>query len=136
MRIIALDVGERRIGVAASDPLGKTAQPLETIDRDDTSLERIRELVEELEAERIVVGLPLLLDGSEGAQSERSREFAAEVERSTGVPVSLVDERLTTRQAGAVVRQGRVARGDRKAVTDRVAAALILSTYLEGSTEE
>lgn len=131
MRILALDAGESRVGVAASDPLGKTAQPLETLTNDDGIFTRIRELAESLDARLIVVGLPLLMDGSEGAQAETVREFALEVARETGLEVTFIDERLTTKQAEAVFRGEKMGRDERRAASDRVAAALILQTYLE-----
>lgn len=135
MRVIGLDVGMSRIGVAASDPLGKTAQPLETISRDGSELARLARLARDLEATAIVVGLPLLLDGSEGEQAARVREFAAELGGATGLPVSFVDERLTTKQAEAALAQGAVKRAKRREASDRVAAALILRTYIDSLPE-
>lgn len=131
MRVLALDVGDRRIGVAASDPLGKTAQPLETLPHDDDIFGRLRELATGLEAGLIVVGLPLLMDGSEGAQSASVREFALRLVEELGLPVKFVDERLTTRQAEAVFSGEKMGRPERRAAADRVAAALILRAYLD-----
>jgi putative Holliday junction resolvase len=131
LRIIGLDVGDARIGVAATDPIGATAQPIETIRRDELSVEHIRGLSEELGAERIVVGLPLLMDGREGAQAASVRGFAEELERSLGLPVSLVDERLTTKEADSVLRGSKLGGTEKKAASDRLAAALILRAYLE-----
>ena len=131
MRVIALDVGDRRIGVAASDPLGKTAQPLETLPHDDDIFDRLRKLAASLEAGLIVVGLPLLMDGSEGAQSASVREFARELEERLGLPLAFVDERLTTRQAEGMFSGEKMGRLERRSAADRVAAALILRTYLD-----
>jgi putative Holliday junction resolvase len=136
LRIIGLDVGERRIGVAASDPLGSTAQPLKTITRDESSVKDLTELVEELGACTVVVGLPLLMDGTEGAQAALVREFAGQLRDALGVPVELVDERLTTREAEAVLSKGRVKRGRKREASDMVAAALILRAYMDGLPEE
>lgn len=136
MRAIGLDVGESRIGVAATDPLGMTAQPLETIKRDDGSVKRVADLVRELEADAVVVGLPLLMDGSEGEQARKVRRFAEELGDSIEVPINLVDERLTTKEAEAVLIQGRLRRGKRREATDRVAAALILRAYIDSLPEE
>jgi len=136
LRAIGLDVGESRIGVAATDPLGMTAQPLETIKRDDGSVKRVADLVRELEADAVVVGLPLLMDGSEGEQARKVRRFAEELGDSIEVPINLVDERLTTKEAEAVLIQGRLRRGKRREATDRVAAALILRAYIDSLPEE
>jgi putative holliday junction resolvase len=135
LRLIGLDVGERRIGVALSDPLGKTAQPLETVARDDASVRWLADLVGETGAETIVVGLPLLLDGSEGKQAALVRQFADELARAVEVPVVFTDERLTTRQAEGVLASGKVKRGKRREATDRIAAALILRSYMDGLPE-
>lgn len=135
MRLIGLDVGESRIGVALSDPLGKTAQPLETVARDEESVRRLADLVAETGAGTIVVGLPLLLDGSEGRQAGLVRQFADELARAVEVPVVFTDERLTTRQAQGVLAAGKVKRGKKREATDRIAAALILRTYMDGLPE-
>ena len=99
-RILGLDYGTHRIGVALSDPLHLTAQPLCVLEATGADLgERLRELVAEHDVERIVVGLPVSLSGAEGAAAERARAFAAFAMESTGVPVEMVDERYTTRTA-------------------------------------
>lgn len=136
MILMGLDVGERRIGVAVSDPLGKTAQPLATIQRDETVVDQVLGLVRESGAERLVVGLPLLMDGSEGEQARLVREFARTLAPTLDVPIYFVDERLTTREAEAVLSRGGVKRGQRKEASDRVAAALILRAYMDGSPGE
>lgn len=136
MRLLGLDVGESRIGVAVTDPLGQTAQPLETVDRNDDSLERLERIIRDTGARGIVVGLPLLMDGTEGEQAKRSREFGEQVERATGLPVHFVDERLTTREAETVLRGGRLKRDRKRGAADRIAAALILRAYMDGVTEE
>jgi putative pre-16S rRNA nuclease len=133
---MGLDVGERRIGVAVSDPLGKTAQPLATIQRDETVVDQVLGLVRESGAERLVVGLPLLMDGSEGEQARLVREFARTLAPTVDLPIDFVDERLTTREAEAVLSRGGVKRGQRKEASDRVAAALILRAYMDGSPGE
>nr|MBA3298585.1 Holliday junction resolvase RuvX [Thermoleophilaceae bacterium] len=104
MRILALDHGEARCGCAVSDPSGTLATPLTAIDRPDTrrGLARVARLAGELEAELVVVGLPLTLAGEEGPQALLAREFAARVRPRVRVPVELHDERLTTRMAEAV----------------------------------
>jgi putative transcription antitermination factor YqgF len=123
MRIVALDHGSARCGVAVSDPTGTLATPLAAVQRPDTKrgLAAVARLVEDQEAERIVVGLPLTLRGEEGDQAERARTFAERLERRVSIPVELHDERLTTRLAE---RTG----GERDA--DSRAAAHLLESYL------
>ncbi|PKQ28649.1 MAG: Holliday junction resolvase RuvX [Candidatus Anoxymicrobium japonicum] len=132
MTVIGLDVGEARIGVAVSDPLKKIAQPRETIKRDEFSVRRLSELVCETGAETVVIGLPLLLDGREGQQARLTREFARELQDVLDVPITFVDERLSTREAEAILARGRVKRARKRSASDRVAAALILRAYLDG----
>ena len=131
MRVMALDVGQKRIGVAVSDPEGITAQPLATINRDGSELEVLRSLCEETGAQRLVVGLPLLMDGSEGEQARASRSFGELAGEYTGLPVAYQDERLTTREAEAVAAEARLPRRARRSASDRIAAALLLRAYLE-----
>lgn len=135
MRLLGLDVGESRIGVALSDPLGKTAQPMETIQRAG-AIERLGQIARETGAEGFVVGLPLLMNGTEGEQARRSRQFGDELAGQTGVEVHFVDERLTTKEAEAVLKGGRVKRGKKREASDRVAAALILRAYMDSLPEE
>jgi putative holliday junction resolvase len=127
-----LDVGESRVGVAVSDPLGHTAQPLETVKRDDKTLDRLHEIAEEQEADSFVIGLPVLMDGTEGAQVRLVREFASLLEDSFGLPITFVDERLTTRLAESVLAGEPIGHRKKKEAADRIAAALILRTYLDG----
>jgi putative Holliday junction resolvase len=134
--LLGLDVGEKRIGVAVSDPLGATAQPLETMERDEHVAERIGRMIRETGATRLVVGLPLLMDGSEGAQARRVREFAKTLGGKVGAPVEFVDERLTTREAEGVLSEGGVKSQLRKEASDRIAAALILRSYMDRMPEE
>jgi putative Holliday junction resolvase len=123
MRVLALDHGEARCGCAVSDPSGTLATPLEAVPRPDSrkGLARIAARAEELEAERVLVGLPLTLAGEEGHQAARARAFAEQLRRRVRVPVDLYDERLTTRMAEAT--------GGR-ADSDSVAAAHLLESYL------
>lgn len=130
-RIIALDVGGKRIGVAVSDPTGTAAQPFETIERDESAVFRVAELVRSFQAEKIVVGLPLNMDGTEGKRAEDARSFAMMVCREVGVSVVFVDERLTTVQAESLTSKGERDRRRRKRASDRVAAAIILRSYLD-----
>jgi len=122
MRVLALDFGEARCGVAVSDPTGTIATPLDAVQRPDTrrGLNALARLVDEYEAEHVVVGLPLTLSGEQGSQAQRTREFAERLADRVDVPVKLHDERLTTREA---------LRGGRENVDSR-AAAYLLDAYL------
>ena len=131
-RILALDPGERRIGVAVSDATCTIASPVEYIDRRaGDHLERVRVLCEEWEISEIIVGLPISLDGTEGPSAVRSREFAEQVTEATGLPVALHDERFTTLTAQKALIEGGVTRRSRKRKVDKIAAAITLQSYLE-----
>jgi putative Holliday junction resolvase len=135
VRVLALDPGARRIGVAISDPTGTLAQPLETIERrsprSTAHLDRIAALVREHGVERVVIGLPLHMDGSAGAEAEAARRLGAEIAQRTGVPVDYQDERWTTREAERTLRDLGTRRGKLRGQADRVAAALLLRTWLD-----
>ena len=133
MRLLGLDVGDARVGVAVSDPSGSVATPLVVLDARtlEGDLRPLARLVEEYEVEAIVVGLPLTLAGEEGPQALAVRERAGRWSVSLGVPLLFWDERLTTSQARRSLSEaGLDERASRKAV-DMVAAALILQGYLE-----
>ncbi len=137
-RLLALDYGRRRIGVAASDPLGLTAQPLCAIElgRDAAFAEIVR-ICEEREVERIVVGLPLRMDGSEGDMAKEVRAFAIEVERRAGRPVDLIDERLTSHAAEEALKGTKRRRQHREqGRIDAMAAAQILRDYMDTHGEK
>ena len=124
-RVLALDYGRARAGCAVSDPTGTVATPLAVVDRPATrrGLDEIRRIAEERGVERVVVGLPLTLAGEEGSQAAETRAFAERLARVLAVPVSLHDERLTTRQAA---RSG----GSAVAAEDSRAAAHLLESFL------
>jgi putative Holliday junction resolvase len=128
---MGLDVGDSRIGVALSDPLGIMASPLTIIDRQNTDadFEAILAIIREHRVEGIVVGLPLSMDGSQGSQVEKVRDFAAALSRHAGLPVRFQDERLSTVQARRVVRSAR--KTGRSTRYDAAAAAVILQAYLD-----
>jgi len=133
---MGLDYGAKTVGVAVSDELLLTAQPVETIERARETklrqtLARIEELMEEYQVEKVVIGLPKKLNNEEGERCKKTREFAAMVERRSGLEVILWDERLTTVLADSVLEEGGVARKNRKRYIDKVAASLILKGYLE-----
>jgi len=131
-RILALDYGTKRIGVALSDELGWTAQPLETLNRRtlDRDIARIASLVGTYEVRQVLLGFPLQLDGREGPAIEAMREFQARLEQGVPVPVILWDERLTTKAAEDLLIAADVSRKKRKGVVDRIAASILLQSYL------
>lgn len=127
-RTLGIDPGERRVGLAVSDPLGITAQGLETFDRRTGDLTaHLRRLVEAYDVGEIVVGHPLSMSGRPSQTTRDAEEFARGLERSLGLPVSLWDERLSSAEARRVLAGSRAPRG----ATDRVAATLILQSYLD-----
>lgn len=132
-RILALDVGAKRIGVAVSDPLGITAQGLETIQRQNKrrDLEALARLLAEYQVREVVVGLPLRLSGAEGTQSEKMRRFAEELQSHFGVTVHLWDERWTSTEANRLLRDAELSIEKRGKAVDRMAAVLILQSWLE-----
>lgn len=131
-RIVALDVGDRRIGIAVSDPLGITAQPIETYTRvgygPDTR--RIAQLAQQYDTNRILCGLPLNMDGTQGFQTQKVREFAAKLEEA-GLTVEFYDERMTTVLAEDALLEADMRRENRKKKVDMVAAVMILQSYLD-----
>jgi putative Holliday junction resolvase len=133
IRILALDVGEKRIGLAVSDPLGITAQGLEVLTRKDppTDLARLLEVARQYQVQEILVGLPRHLDGRPGQQAEAILALARSLGETLGVPVTSWDERLTTVEAERVLVRADLSRRRRRQVVDQVAAVLILQSYLE-----
>ncbi len=135
MRILGLDYGSKTVGVAVCDPLGMTAQGVETITRKEENklrktLARIEALVEEYQVETIVLGYPKNMDDSIGERALKTEEFRNMLVRRTGLPVVLWDERLTTIEANEILIESGVRREDRKKVIDKIAATLILQSYL------
>jgi putative Holliday junction resolvase len=135
MRVMALDYGERSVGVAISDELRLTARPLTTIRREKWKraqlIDRIRQLVSENEIATLVVGLPLNMDGSRGEAVERVESFISDLRRSVSIPIVTVDERLTSREADRILREMGVGLRERRARSDEYAASLILQDYID-----
>jgi putative Holliday junction resolvase len=133
MRIMCLDVGEKRIGVAVSDPLGLTAQGLEVMHRNGIKkdLQQIRSYVDDYEVDELVLGLPLNMDGTKGEKAQEILRLLAYLEKRLPVPVKAWDERLTTVAAERVLLDGDITRAKRKKVIDKLAAVLILESYLQ-----
>ena len=138
MRIMALDVGEVTLGVAMSDELGITAQPITTLDRRGIKhdLRAIAELVASHEVGTIVVGLPLRLSGVVGTSATEALEFAERVRARVNLPVVTWDERYSTMQAERVLLEGDASRRKRREVINQIAAAIILQSYLDSRPRE
>ena len=136
MSILALDVGDRRIGVAMSE--GLLAMPLSTIDRitEAADIREVLRLAEEYKAQKIVVGMPLSLSGRAGPQAERVARFAESLAEQTSVPIVPVDERYSTVEAERLLRQAGVKPSEEKARVDAAAAAVILQAYLDSRRAE
>lgn len=142
MRIMGLDYGSKTVGVAVSDPLGLTAQAVETIWRKEENklrktCARIEEIIREYEVESIVLGLPRHMNHDMGERAEKSMEFGEMLRRRTGLEVVMWDERLTTVEAERTLIESKVRREDRKKYVDQIAAVFILQGYLDarGQTE-
>ena len=133
-RILGLDVGSVRIGVAISDPLGIMAQPLEVIDRRATEpTSRITGIISEYGVERVIVGRPLKLSGEVGPAALAIDSFVAELQKHVTIPLELWDERLSTAQAERAMIAGGARRDKRRQNIDKVAAAIILQSYLDAT---
>jgi putative Holliday junction resolvase len=132
-RILALDLGKKRIGLAVSDPLRITAQGLPNLDRtrkrDD--LEALSRLAREREVGLILMGNPVNMGGAEGRQSAWVREFAADLEKYAGLPICFWDERLTTVEANRVLRESGISLQKRAGAVDRLSAVILLQSYLD-----
>lgn len=141
IRIMGLDFGSKTVGVAVSDPLGYTAQGVETIVRREENklrqtCQRIEALIKEYEITSIVLGYPKNMDDSVGERARKTEEFKEMLERRTGLPVILWDERLTTVEADEILEESGVPRSERKKVIDKIAAGIILQSYLNCRQEE
>ena len=135
---MALDVGDRRIGVALSDPTGMLATPLTAVDRiaaKPSDIDEILRIAREQGAESIIVGLPLTLSGAEGDQARSVRGFVADLSARAGLPVDTVDERLSTVQAQRMMRESGSSRSRDRGRLDASAAAVILQAYLDAQRQ-
>ncbi|MGN1170033.1 MAG: Holliday junction resolvase RuvX [Lachnospiraceae bacterium] len=136
MRIMGLDFGSKTVGVAISDPLGITAQGIEIIRRERESmlrhtLSRLEELILEYQVEEIVLGFPKNMNDTVGERAQKSLEFKEKLERRTGLPVTMWDERLTTVSADRAMIEAGIRRENRKEYVDKLAAVFILQGYLD-----
>lgn len=132
-RVLAVDYGEKRIGLAVSDELGITASPLMTLTRrsDEEAIQQIAQLASKLKVKQIVVGLPRRTDAQEGEMERKVKAFAEKLKQAVSVPVALFDERFTTRIAEQVLLEADLSRRKRKQVRDRLAAVILLQSFLE-----
>lgn len=134
MRIMGLDLGEKTIGVAVSDPMGWTAQAVEVIRRNGNlgaEIKRLKELIAEYGVELILLGFPKNMDGSVGEQGRKAVDYAGTLGEKLGLPVEMWDERLSTVAAGRMLLEADMSRSKRKKIIDKVAAAVILQGYLD-----
>jgi putative Holliday junction resolvase len=133
LRILGIDFGDRKIGLAISDMLGITAQPLLSYRRRNKKEDArfFKRVAAEYDIQEVIVGLPLRMDGSSGTRAEKTRDFAGWLERVLNLPVHLWDERLTTKQASKILREQKLRPKAKKAIEDQISAVIILSTYLE-----
>ena len=136
MRVMGLDFGSKTVGVAISDPLGITAQPIEIVRRKSENklrqtLARLEELIKEYQVTQLVLGLPKNMNNTLGERAEKSLEFKEMLERRTGLPVVMWDERLTTVEANRVLMESGVRREDRSRYVDEIAAVFILQSFLD-----
>ena len=133
MRILGIDYGDSKIGLAVSDPLQLTAQILDNyrIRGEDEDKDYFKKIVSEYEIEEIVLGLPLRMDGTSGPRVEKTRSFAQWLKKFLKVPIIYWDERLTTKQAIGILSRQKIKRKSKKVLEDQIAAVIILSSYLE-----
>ncbi|MEA3305292.1 MAG: Holliday junction resolvase RuvX [Candidatus Omnitrophota bacterium] len=133
MRILSLDVGEKRIGMALSDELGFIARPLETLHREteNADFEEIKKIAHTMDVTEVVVGLPLNMDGRAGPNAKKAYDFVEKLKKKLKTPVKLWDERLTTLEANRILIKAGMSRKKRKKLDDKLAAQLILQSYLD-----
>ena len=136
-RILALDLGKKRIGLAISDGLGLTAQGLPTLKRRNKrgDLAALAALIRARAVTQVLMGNPLHMSGDAGRQSEWAQEFAQAIEKHTGIPVKMWDERLTTAEASRVLRQSGIGIEKRAAAVDQLSAVILLQSYLDSSQQ-
>jgi putative Holliday junction resolvase len=129
-------VGDKRIGMAISDGLGLIAQQLETLARmtEQYDFKRIKDIIKERDVSEIVVGFPLNMDGTKGRKAEEIHNFINVLKEECGLPITVWDERLTTKEADRILRQADISRKKRKKLDDKLAAQLILQSYLDSRT--
>jgi putative holliday junction resolvase len=140
LRYLCLDPGRKRIGVAVSDETGLIASPVGVIQVGERNraqvLQQVLRYIEQEEAGKLIIGLPLHMNGDEGIEAARAREFARQLSRLTKIPIDFMDERLTSVEADRLMQEAGIKRDKRKARIDARAAAIILQTYLDAERSE
>ena len=133
MRVLAIDHGTVRMGIAVSDPLGTLAQPLEAIPAEPQAqfLDRLKQILQDKQVELILVGMPRNMDGSYGPAAAKVRDFVAMLKEHVSAPIKTWDERLTSAQANRFLIEADVRRADRRQKVDKTAAAILLQSYLD-----
>lgn len=131
MRIIGIDYGQKRIGLAMSDPLGITSQPLPFLPNDKQTFTNLKKLVEENQVQEIVIGLPINMKGLPTEMTKEVEKFSKDLEAYVSVPIILQDERLSTMESEKLLIEANVSRDKRKEVRDSMSASIILQDYLE-----
>lgn len=133
MRILGIDYGNKRVGIAVSDAFGWTAQPLVTLKMNGHQklLVEIKKYIDKYDVEKIIVGMPYSLDGTRGKRAEITQAFINFLNNNLKIPIQIQDERLTTKQAKNILLEADVSRQGRKKVIDKLAASLILQAYLD-----
>ncbi|HEY5537632.1 MAG TPA: Holliday junction resolvase RuvX [Acetobacterium sp.] len=136
-RILGIDVGDKRIGIAVTDPLQITAQGVMTYRRKtrDDDLEAFREIIEKYELKKIVAGLPLNMDGTESSQTRKTQNFCQFIKKRLNVEIIYIDERLTSSWSEKILIEGNVSRKKRKEYIDTLAAQMILQSYMDRATK-
>lgn len=136
-RVLGIDYGVRRIGVAISDGLGLTAQPLDVVhNKKDKAVPAIAAIIKEREVEKIVIGLPKHMNNDEGVKAEAARAFGDALVQATGLPVDYIDERLTTVAAQRILMETNMSGGKKRQVIDKLAAAIILQLWLDSQKHQ
>lgn len=136
MRIMGLDVGDKKIGVAMSDPMGWTAQGIKTIYRQENKnndIDEIKKIIDEYKVDKIVIGLPKNMNNTIGPQGEKVIEYSKKIESMFNIPIVFIDERLSTVAVERTLIMADVSRSKRKTVVDKLAAQVILQTYLDSA---
>ncbi len=136
MRLMALDYGDKTVGIAMTDIDGKISQPFDTIFRNNPidvkeTIEKICELITEYEVDKVLIGMPYNMDGSEGERAEKTRWFKKKLSKKIDNEIIFCDERLSTFEASSILEQGNIKRENQKKYLDKIAASIILQTYLD-----
>jgi putative Holliday junction resolvase len=133
MRILGIDWGESKVGIAVSDPLGITAQPLPYIKNDQSMFVQLKAIIEKFEIEIILLGYPRQMSGKEGIAASKVRSFCENIKNELNIPVNMWDERLTTKMAEKSLINAGISREKRKELVDSISASMMLQSYMDSS---